>query len=242
VRFGAADTELRDVARRAVDAGLGIEALSFFVGTAGEMALAEPFGRGMAALAALRDTLAGDGIPVPAVNIGGGFPGAREGFYSRHPDFFAHIRKHLAHWFPPGTRVIVEPGRFLSEPCFTMLARVIADRRIAGRRIVTLDASAYGGLFETSFIEPGGVNVTLGTHARPGPVSEACVVGPIMDSFDVIKRQADLPSQAEGDRVLIPFVGAYAWRYAASCEGLSQPGIVEIPGELDARFGPQWHG
>jgi ornithine decarboxylase len=241
VRFGEHGIALRRVARRVVDAGIGIEALSFFVGAAGEMSRAEPFRRGIAELAALRDTLDGDGIHVPTVNIGGGFPGARQCFYSEHPDFFAHIRKHLAQYFPRDTRVICEPGRYLSEPSFTVLARVIVDRRVADRRIVSLDTSAYGGLFETSFIEHGGVNVDLGVRTRRGPVSTACVVGPVMDSFDVVKRHADLPPLAEGDLVVIPGTGAYAWGYTAPCEGLRQPRVVRIPAVLDARYDAEWH-
>ena len=67
-------------------------------------------------MAALRERLALDGIDVPMVNIGGGFPGARRLFHRDHPDFFQRIRDSLAKHFGPEVDFVSEPGRFLSEP------------------------------------------------------------------------------------------------------------------------------
>jgi ornithine decarboxylase len=241
VRFGNTREVLRQLARAAADTGLHIEALSFFVGTAGGgMSEALPYRRGIEQLARLHEQLDRDGIGVPAVNIGGGFPGSRRTFHLRHPDFFPRIGQLLAEHFGPDVDVVSEPGRYLSEPSMAMLARVVADRTVAGRRLVYLDASAYGGLFESSFIEPGGSSLTIGLPSRQAPGTPAEVLGPIMDSFDVVKRNAALPPLHEGELLLLPNTGAYSWQYAARCEGVTDPAVVQLPDRLDPDYAAAW--
>jgi ornithine decarboxylase len=242
VRFGNAPEVLRGLAGAIVEAGMTIEALSFFVGTAGEdMPEAMPYRRGIERVAQLHEQLQGDGIAVPAVNIGGGFPGAGQ-FYQQYPDFFGHMAQELANRFAAQVNVVCEPGRFLSEPSLAMLTRVIADRIVAGRRLVYLDASAYGGLFESSFIEPGGPDLSIRFGRRLGPASPAAVLGPIMDSFDVVKRNALLPALTDGQTLVLPDVGAYAWGYSAQCEGVHAPQVIRLPERLDAEFAAAWDG
>lgn len=242
VRFGNTAEALRRVAARAVAAGASIEALSFsfFVGPPAEQRGAEtPYALTLAELAKLHRDLASDGIEVTAVNIGGGFPGARRLFYRRYPDFFARISDEIGAVFPDGTTVICEPGRFLSEPSMAMLSRVVVDRAIAGVRTTHLDASGYAGLFETTFIEPGGAALPVAT-ARAGQPTQTQLLGPVMDSFDVIKRDAVLPPLRDGDLLLFPNTGAYSWGYAATCEGVRQPDVIPLPAELQPCLGELW--
>ncbi|WP_084960739.1 hypothetical protein [Thermoactinospora rubra] len=236
VRFGNTAEVLADLAKRAADRGIEVEALSFFVGTAGAgMEQALPYLRGIEALLRLRERLDRAGIAVPTLNIGGGFPGSRDRFHRDHPDFFQRIAKAL----PSGVDVLCEPGRYLCQPAMAMLSRVVADRAVAGRRMVHLDASSYAGLFETTFIEP---EQGLEFATRPGARTPAAVLGPVMDSFDVIARQAPLPPLAEGDLVLIPNTGAYTWGYTAPVEGLAPAEPVELPPDLDEGFAKAWFG
>jgi diaminopimelate decarboxylase len=118
-----------------------------------------------------------------------------------------------------------------------MVTRVVADRTVAGRRMVHLDASGYSGLFESSFISPGGGDPSIRPAGglRAGR-SRAEVLGPIMDSFDVVKRDVPLPPLADGELLLLPNVGAYAWGYTTACEGVRAPEVVRLPEYLDAEF------
>lgn len=63
-----------------------------------------------------------------------------------------------------------------------------------------------------------------------------------MDSFDVVRRNASLPPLTEGEMLVLPNVGAYSWGYSARCEGLGDPGVVDLPGHLDAGFPAAWCG
>ena len=81
VRFGNTADTLRGLARVAVAAGLEVEAISFFVGTNGAgMGEAMPFRRGIEAVARVYEQLHENGIHVPTINIGGGFPGSGRRF------------------------------------------------------------------------------------------------------------------------------------------------------------------
>jgi diaminopimelate decarboxylase len=242
IRFGSSARMLRELAWEAAEIGAQIEAVSFCVGTAVDgMGEALPFRRGIEELARLREQLERDGVAAPAVNIGGGFPGSRQRFHADYPDFFPRIAQYLAQYLPAGTDVVCEPGRFLCEPSMGILARVITDRVVAGRRLVYLDTSAFVGLFDTSLIKPGGLGLDIGYAYRAAPVTAADVLGPIMDSFDVLKRNALLPSLTEGEVLVLPNVGAYSWEYSARCEGLGDLDVVDLPEDLDASFATAWY-
>ena len=234
VRFGNTPETVTAIAGQAARFGIEIEALSFFVGTSGDdMANGTPFKLGIDRLAQVHESLARLDIPVRTVNLGGGFAGARRQFFADHPGFFAAIRDELAARFGTGAGVRCEPGRFLSEPSMAAVAQVIADRVLDGNRIVHLDISAYTGLFESCFIDGGGENLHLFVTGKDEPAAGAAVVGPVMDSFDVVKRHASLPPLDPGDLVLIPNVGAYSWGYTSTCEGLPTLEPIPLPGDLD---------
>jgi diaminopimelate decarboxylase len=240
VRFGNTASELRRVAAHAARAAAQIEALSFFVGTHADRGGAErPYTEALDELAKLQRDLIADGITVTTVNIGGGFPGARRIFHRDRPDFFATLRAAVAAVFPDDTTLICEPGRFLSEPAMTMVSRVVADRTVAGMRAVHVDASGYCGLFETTFIEPGGGGLPV-VSERPGPPAPAHLLGPVMDSFDVIGHEAALPSLHADDLVAMPNTGAYSWGYASSAEGVRQPPVVEAPPDVQRCLTSIW--
>jgi ornithine decarboxylase len=240
VRFGNTLDGVQVLGARALASGMNIEALSFFVGThAYDLEQASPYRRALHELAIVHAKLEAGGATIPVVNIGGGFPGAKRRFHQRQPHFFDRISEEVAAEFPEHVTVLCEPGRFLSEPAMAMLAGVVADRSVGGHRMTYLDASAYGGLFETSFIDHGGADLPVVTD-RGGVHTMTQLLGPIMDSFDVVKRDVALPALDTGDLLLFPNTGAYSWGYAATPEGVRQPDCVELPPELDELLSGYW--
>lgn len=240
VRFGNTVDAVEDLAITVAGAGATVEALSFFVGAAGkDLEAGTPFRLGVDLVAELHGKLAARGLFVPTINIGGGFPGAQRQFHQRHPAFFPGIADRLVRRFGDEVDFLCEPGRYLSEPTLILFTRVIADRVLGERRLVHVDASAYATLFESCFIGLGADPPMV--RARPGPPARtADVVGPLMDSFDVVRRQADLPPLEPGAPLLVPNVGAYAFGYSATPEGLVPPPVVELPDRLSAAFQDVW--
>jgi ornithine decarboxylase len=240
VRFGNSKDILLSLATKVMNAGHHIEALSFFVGVAGTgMDEAHPFISGIDALAQLNTEFRDKGIVVPTINIGGGFPGSRRRFYLNNPEFFYYIRNKIENTFDSDITILCEPGRYLVEPCMLMASKVIVDRELAGRRMIYLQASAYGGLFEIAFIDSDD-GLTIGTCAQ-GDSKPANLLGPIMDSFDVIKRNCQLPLLKEGDVLLLANVGAYAMGYSNQAEGIRTPDVIKIPDKFSLALSEIWY-
>lgn len=241
IRFGTGPQQLTALALQAVSAGATVEAVSFFIGTHHEdLASAAPYRHALRETANVLAKLSTDGVDVPRVNIGGGFPGARRRFYRDHPHFFDRLNDAAHDMLPIGVRLLCEPGRYLAEPSMAMLTTVVADRIVAGHRMTHVDASGYSGLFETTFIDDGGGGLDVLADGPEGDQSVTQILGPIMDSFDVVKRNALLPPLHDGDALLLPNTGAYAFGYAARCEGVRQPHVVPLPENLDAALATRW--
>jgi diaminopimelate decarboxylase len=241
VRFGAPPDELVALARDAVVAGLRVEALSFFVGTdTADLGEATPYLQGITELAKIHGTLAAEGIGVRTIVVGGGFPGCRRRFHDDHPGFFPRIREALEAAFGPDVDVLSEPGRYLAESAMVLLTRVIVDRTVAGRRFVHVDASAYGGLFESTFIEPAPDGLSIGAASSAGPAAPGELLGPIMDSFDVLQKGGLVPVVPEGELLVLGQVGAYSIGFTTQSEGVSPPSVVELPDDLAVALAMEW--
>lgn len=235
-RFGAALEDIPVLAREASRAGAHVEGLSFFLG--GSVGAPEPFSLALEAAAQVRRTLAKTGVDISIVNIGGGFMGSRSVLFRDTPNFFRDIAQSFHKDFGSDTELWSEPGRFLCQGAVALLSKVIACRQVGPRRLVYLDASAYGGLLDC-FIHRGRPLVfQTATEAGVG----ACdVTGPVMDSHDLIRRNAALPELEEGTYVLVPNVGAYTWGMATTCEGLGPPAFVELPQPVWRGFAAAWY-
>lgn len=241
VRFGNTEDALHELGRAAAAAGLTVEAVSFFVGIASANVAADmPYRCGIQALARLFRRLRADGIDIRMINIGGGFPGGRRRFHLDNPDFFRIVRSFVDAEFDHDVTVLCEPGRYLAEPTLVLLTRVLADRSRVSRRTVHLDASAYSCLFEHTFIDAN-AELCIWPADADGPWTPAELLGPIMDSFDVIRKARPLPALRDGALLVIPNVGAYTVGYSALCEGLQAPEIIPIPDDLSARLSEEWY-
>lgn len=238
VRFGTDKNTIIDLAQTIVKSNHELEALSFFIGFAG-IGSQDPFSGAIQAIADLYDTLKQQNISVPIINIGGGFPGSQRTFFMENKNFFHDIKTKLNAVFDKNIQFICEPGRYLIEACLLMLSQVITDRQHNDRRFVYLDASAYSGLFETSFIDPDD-KLAIG-YTHEGALSSAILLGPIMDSFDVIKRDCLLPKLEDGALLVLTNIGAYAIGYSNLAEGLQTPNVIELPDELSSMLCDIWY-
>jgi len=159
------------------------------------------------------------GVPVDAVNIGGGFP-AR--YTPDVPDISAYgaairaaVRRHLAD-LP--VRILCEPGRYVAGDAGVLRAEVVLVSHKSyedEHRWVYLDVGRFGGLAET---ENEAIRYPLVTSCR-GPVGPVILAGPTCDSVDVLyeRTRYQLPlTLAEGDTVDILAAGAYTAAYASA--------------------------
>jgi ornithine decarboxylase len=175
----------------------------------------------LAQVAWLFDELAGKGIDLTMINLGGGFPAI---YRSHVPPIGAYgdaiMRSINRHFLSRGRspRIIAEPGRYLVADAGVIATEVILVARKAytdDNRWVYLDIGRFGGLAET---EGEAITYKITSPHDGGPTGPVVIAGPTCDSVDVMYEHADyhLPlALDEGDIVHIHAAGAYTTTYSA---------------------------
>lgn len=153
--------------------------------------------------------LAQAGVPVPVIDVGGGFPAA---YVDTEPPplsaFVAAIRAGLARLpADPGRTVFCEPGRALVAEACSLVVKVEFRR---GHRLY-LNDGAYGSLadmklfgtvYPVRLLRPGGAG------GRPAGFA---LFGPTCDSYDSLPGTSLLPEDVrEGDWIEFGQIGAYS--------------------------------
>jgi ornithine decarboxylase len=166
---------------------------------------------------------AGRGIRLSSLNIEGGFPAEYTRPVPSVADFAHTIDEGLRRNFPPGTELVLEPGRGLVGDAGVLVTSVIAKAERDGKRWLYLDAGVFNGLLESI----GGIRYALAT-TKEGAKARYVVAGPSCDSMDVLPGEFDLPDLDIGDHVFIMSAGAYTTAYASQFDGISIPRVVVL--------------
>ncbi|MBL8592753.1 MAG: type III PLP-dependent enzyme, partial [Devosia sp.] len=136
----------------------------------------------------------------------------------------------LGRTVPDGTRVVVEPGRFLAGPAGVYLMAVNAIKRSRGQSFVVTDGgmhhhlAASGNLGQVIKRDYPVIAPTRIDEPAGPPVS---VVGPLCTPLDTLARCTALPALQVGDLIAVLQSGAYG--PTASPGGfLSHPPASEV--------------
>ncbi|OQM77065.1 ornithine/lysine decarboxylase [Manganibacter manganicus] len=216
-KFGCVPTMAVDVLRHAASLGLDAYGVSFHVGS--QQTDLSAWDRALGDAKKVFSTLAGEGIVLRMVNMGGGFPTrylrdvpAAEVYGQA---IFEALSKHFGNVIP---ETIIEPGRGMVGNAGVIKSEVVLISRKADNdnvRWVYLDIGKFGGLAETM---DEAIRYPILTE-RDGDEKGACVLaGPTCDSADVMYEKSPYPlplSLTIGDEVLIEGTGAYTTTYSA---------------------------
>ncbi len=230
-KFGAEFHDARALMHVARDLGLRPYGINFHVGS--QCTTAASYVHAIGAAGRLMGQLAGDGMRMEMLDIGGGFP-ARYGDLVPTIDQIgrvvtAALDQHLP--YQP-TLVAAEPGRHLAAEAAVMAATVLGREERAGEDWLYLDVGAYNGLMETQQ-SVGQWRFPLWS-SRPDhgvvPHVPYTITGPTCDSADTMFYSTPLPvTMAEGDRLYIASAGAYTLSYASHFNGFPPPQTVIVP-------------
>lgn len=209
VAIGDARAIVRDAARRG---GLRFVGLHVHVGS--QMLGLGPLRQAAAAVVALARELAGDGVALRHLDLGGGLGIAYDGDGEQPPTVDAYAAALVEAVRPSGLALIVEPGRAVVGPAGVLVASVVDVKpRAGGAWFVVLDAgmselmrpALYGAYHRIALVEEHGAETV------------ACdVVGPICESSDVFGVGRRLPLPAVGARVAVFDAGAYGAAMASN--------------------------
>ncbi len=216
-KFGCDPEMAKDVLVHAHKLGLTAYGISFHVGS--QQTQLGAWDKALAQSKAIFDEMAGLGITLSMVNLGGGFPTKylksvpSTGTYANA--IHESLAKHFGNAIP---ETIIEPGRGMVGNAGVIKAEVVLiSKKHANdnQRWVYLDIGKFGGLAETM---DEAIRYPIVT-AKDGDVKSACIIaGPTCDSADVLYEKVpyDLPvSLSVGDEVLIEATGAYTTTYAS---------------------------
>ena len=225
-KFGADPGDAVDLLHAARRRGLRVSGLSFHPGS--QLWSVEPLVEDIRHAAMLLDCLAGLGIDLEVLDIGGGLPVPYDGAVPHVESFVAAIEEEIRPLTNRGLRVISEPGRFVAAPAMVAVAAVVGVARRGGLPWYYLDDGLYG-----SFSNVLSDHVHPTVHAYDAVLDERDLVpsvlaGPTCDSTDVITTDALLPALDVGDLVVAPFMGAYTSVTACEFNGLARATVVVI--------------
>ncbi len=162
---------------------------------------------------------AATGIPLETVDIGGGLGVA---YFDGEQDLdLEALRPRLAPLVEefttahPGTRVILEAGRFLAARCGTYVVRVRYVKESMGERFAIADGGTNHHMAAVgigSFVKR---NFPVRVLGRPADAADAAdtqpwnVTGPLCTPNDTLVKGARLPALEPGDLVGVSRSGAY---------------------------------
>jgi diaminopimelate decarboxylase len=221
-KFGVSVDEARRLYLLAAkDPAVRVEGIACHIGS--QITSVRPFLDAIARVLALAGELAGEGIPIRHVDVGGGLGITYKDESPPHPDEYgAAVGKALARF--PG-EVFLEPGRVLVGNAGILLTRVLYVKRSGRKTFVVVDAAMNDlvrpALYEAHHdLEPVG-------RSRPGAREIlADVVGPVCESGDFLARRRRMPAPEAGDLIAVRSAGAYGFAMASNYN--SRPRAAEV--------------
>jgi len=216
-KFGCTIEMARDLIVSARDLGLDPYGVSFHVGS--QQRDPGQWDMAIGKTAMLFTDLAGRGIELRMVNLGGGFPARYRQHVEGVPVYAKAIMdamtKHFGNRLP---QMVIEPGRGLVGDSGMIQSEVVLVSRKsydAERRWVYLDIGKFGGLPETM---GEAIQYRIVTPKDGGPTGPVVLAGPTCDEVDVLYDKANYQMPlglAPGDKVEIHAAGAYTATYCS---------------------------
>ena len=174
----------------------------------------------------LVDALAGRGIRLEHVDVGGGI-----GIRYRNepvPDVVAYGRRVAQRLAGRGLQILMEPGRALVGNAGVLLTRVEYLKTDKAKRFAVVDAS-MSELLRPALYKAWHEIVPATSCASSAEPAVYDVVGPVCESSDVLGTERTL-ALAEGDLLAILSAGAYAMAMASNYNSRPRPCEVMIDG------------
>lgn len=172
------------------------------------------------------DELAGAGVRLEVMNLGGGFGVDYDGTGSLAIERFADAACMVAN--NSGMTIVVEPGRFLVADACALVGQVLFVKR--GRKSFVVSELGMNDLIRPALYDAYHAVIPV---REPAPARVASgrtevmdVVGPICESGDVLARDRALVPPAAGSLIALAGAGAYGYTMASNYNG--RPRLAEV--------------
>ena len=225
-KFGASPGEAVDLILEAVRQGLGVEGLSFHVGS--QTTNFENYVQAINLAADIFKEAKERGYDkMNLLDIGGGFPAPYDASVKPFQELAKKINSELERLFPdPKIEILAEPGRFMIATAGTSVVRINGKTVRDGKTCYYVNDGAYhtysGIIFDHQHCNMFAF--------RKGKKTENCAVfGPTCDALDVISASMSLPTDLElGELMYSTNMGAYSHASSTWFNGFPPAKVVHI--------------
>jgi diaminopimelate decarboxylase len=217
-KFGIPHANALDVYRRAASlANIRVVGIDCHIGS--QILDTAPLDEALDRVMELVEALAGEGIALEHVDLGGGF-GIRYRDGETAPDVPAYCRRLAARLAGRGFQVLLEPGRAIVGGAGALLTRIEYLKLDKEKRFAVVDAS-MSELIRPSLYDAWHDIVAVGPGEGRGS-ARYDVVGPVCESTDVLGTARELAVR-EGDLLAILSAGAYGMVMASNYNTRPRP-------------------
>ena len=225
-KFGASPAEAVDLILAAVKEGLGVEGLSFHVGS--QTTNFENFVQAINMAADIFNEAKSRGYTkMNVLDIGGGYPAPYDATVKPFKELATKINAELDRLFPdPKMEILAEPGRFMIATAGTSVVRINGKAVRDGKTCYYVDDGVYhtfsGIIFDHQHCHL--------FPFRKGKQTDICgVFGPTCDALDVISMSENLPTDLElGEYLYSTNMGAYSHASSTWFNGFPPAKVVHI--------------
>ena len=189
------------------------------------------------------------GVPIAALDVGGGFPAQyghdpnrRKPVMPSLDELMARLRSDITEWGFDDTPLVAEPGRVIVARAFSLIVRVLLRK---GRRLyindgiwASLSDSWTGKItLPARFIPDPAIRTRNGSETNIVPFK---VCGATCDSVDILSRPFWLPETVDtGDWIEIGHIGAYSMALRTRFNGFYPDTFVEVTTPFEEGEAPQ---
>jgi ornithine decarboxylase len=222
-KFGAAPGEAVDLILAADAAGLGVEGISFHVGS--QTTNFENYVQALHLTANVFQEAKDRGYAkMNLVDIGGGFPAPYDASVKPFRDLAKVINQEIERLFPADIQILAEPGRFLVASAGYAVSKIIGKAVRAGKTCYYINDGVYhtysGVIFD---------HCKYPLHSfRRGPTQLCSVFGPTCDALDVVSMAENLPDLERGDLLYSKNIGAYSHASATYFNGFPPAKVAHV--------------
>lgn len=221
-KFGCPPGEAVDLMIAARDAGLGVEGISFHVGS--QCTNFENFVQALNLAAGIFNEANSRGFNLKLLDIGGGFPAPYDKQVKPFRALAQKINSEINRLFPKDIEILAEPGRFMCATCATLVAKVIGKADRNSKRLYYID----DGIYHTySGVLCDHIPYVVKAFKK-GPTMISSVFGPTCDALDTISLANELPDLNLGDYVYTENIGAYTWASSTNFNGFPPAKVVHV--------------
>ena len=215
------DLAFEQYQRAAKMPNLAVKGIDCHIGS--QLTDVQPFADALERLAALVEKLAGVGIKLEMIDLGGGVGITYNEERPPTPGQYAAALKPLL--AKTGLKPILEPGRRLVGNAGVLLTQVLYTKTTPAKHFVVVDA-AMNDLMRPAFYDSYHGVLPLEQNLAQGCMVEADIVGGICESGDFLVKEREIPDFKRGDEMAFLSAGAYG--FSMSSQYNSRPRAVEV--------------